>query len=67
MERGCWRGGRGVRLSATGAEEVSAASVKAAVSPASSRREGAGGTAVRGGITGRPEQVGPEQGRCPPE
>lgn len=63
MERGYWRGGRGDRPSARGAEEVSAASVKAAMLPASSRCEGAGGTAVRGELIGRPEQVGSEQGR----
>ena len=63
MERGCGRRCGGDRLSARGAEEVSAASLKAAVPLAScpgGRTEGAAGG---GGSDGRLEQLGPEQGR----
>ena len=67
MERGCWRGCKGDRLSARGAEEASAASVKAAMPLASSPGERTEGTAVRGGINGWLEQVGPEQGQGFPE
>ena len=67
MERGCRSGCRGDRLSARGAEEVSAASVKAAMPLASSPGERTEGTAVRGGMDGWLEQVGPEQGREFPE
>jgi hypothetical protein len=67
MERGFWRRCRGDRLSAPGAEEVSAASVKAAMPLASSPGGWTEGTAGRMGIGDRLEQVGPEQGRGFPE
>jgi hypothetical protein len=68
MERGFWRGCRGGRHSARGAEEVSAASVvKAAMPLASSPVGRTEGTAGKAGITGVLEQEGPEQGRGFPE
>lgn len=62
MERGCWSGCGGDALSARGVEEVSAARVKAAMPLASSPAGRTEGTAGTGGINGRLEQVGPEQG-----
>lgn len=67
MERGGWRGCRGDGLSVRGAEEVSAASVMAALPLASSPGGRTEGTAVRGGINGPLEQAGPEQGWGFPE
>jgi hypothetical protein len=63
MERGFRSGCKGDRLSAREAELTSATNVKAVMPLALSsdgRTEGAAGT---GGIDGRLEQVGPEQGR----
>lgn len=67
MERGSRRGCSGDRLSARGAEEVSAASVKAVIPLDRSSDGRPEGTGDGGGIDGRLEQVGPKQGRGFPE
>lgn len=67
MERGSWRGSGADRFSARGAEEVSAVSVKAEIQVASSPVIRTEETAGRGGINGRLEQLGPEQGWGLPE
>jgi hypothetical protein len=63
MERGFLRGCKGDRLSAKGAEATSATSMTVAMPLASSPGGRTGGMAGTGGIDGRLEQVGPEQGR----
>ena len=67
MVRACWVECRGNRLAARGAEQVSEASVKAAVQLASSPGVLTEGRGVKGGIDGRLEQLVPEQGRRFPE